>query len=178
MSSFGRRFIDRKLPLPDPKCLPNSDKVVQHYLVGDQAFPLMPNLLRPYPGLNLTQERQTFNYRLSRARQTIENSFGILVARWRVLLNTLYMLPKNAEKVVLACVALHNFLRSSIISQDTYVPANFVDREVQGNLIHGTWRNEIRSLPSIQPSSTHHIYGGVSATELRNTMCTYLHQQN
>lgn len=162
--------------MPSPKCLPESETIVQHYLVGDQAFPLMTNLLRPYPGLNLTQDKQNFNHILSRARQTIENSFGILVSRWRVLLNTLHMFPKNAEKVVLACVALHNFLRSSIISQNAYVPPNYVDHEVEGKLIEGTWRNEVRDLPSILPSSTQHVYGGVNATELRNTMCTYLHE--
>ena len=63
--------------------LPHSDKILQHVLLGDEAFPLKTNIMRPYPGRRggneVTPER-VYNYRLSRVRRVIENAFGIFVA--------------------------------------------------------------------------------------------------
>ena len=54
--------------------------------IGDAAFPLKTWMMRPIPESADTQHSEkVYNYRLRRARRTIENAFGIVVARWRVL---------------------------------------------------------------------------------------------
>ncbi|XP_064465339.1 uncharacterized protein LOC135376804, partial [Ornithodoros turicata] len=84
---------------------------MSYFIVGDEAFPLKPYMMRPYPKRGMLQYRhKAFNYRLSRARRLIENSFGILAARWRILRRPFQASVKNANRIVQACVALHNFL--------------------------------------------------------------------
>ncbi|KAL3183883.1 hypothetical protein MRX96_033397 [Rhipicephalus microplus] len=62
-----------------------------YFFLGDEAFPLKEYVMRPYARRTLHEdddksyERRVFNYRMSRARRTIENTFGNLARRWRVL---------------------------------------------------------------------------------------------
>lgn len=47
-SSLGRMFYSGKL-LPPPSQLPHSDLALPNIFVGDDAFRLHPNMLKPYP---------------------------------------------------------------------------------------------------------------------------------
>jgi len=136
--------LTNKLPLPpDAPLSEGSQQPFPHFFVGDAAFPLRVNLMRPYPGVNLDRTRRIFNYRLSRARRVIENSFGILTARWRVLLNTLEFSPENCESIVLACIILHNFIMLNDHAR-RYCPEDYVDRDGPENVIReGAWRTDV-----------------------------------
>lgn len=57
--------------------LPDNQTMAPYVFVGDEAFPLKPYLLRPYPGRAVdSQQKRIYNYRLSRARRVVENAFG------------------------------------------------------------------------------------------------------
>ena len=82
-SAFGQALEHREWDLPPPKPLPNwrAGGVFLHVFVGDEAFSLKANLMRPYPRAKvgiMERIKQIFNYRLSRARRIVENAFGIL----------------------------------------------------------------------------------------------------
>lgn len=106
-----KKGIDRNLlDFPEDCNLPGSEIKVPYVIVADDAFPLSKRLLKPYPFRGLSIEKRIFNYRLSRARQTVENAFGILTNRFRILQGTINLGPEKAEIITLTCCILHNFL--------------------------------------------------------------------
>lgn len=141
LSKMGRRLSKGSLNLPPPSQLPESTTVAPYVFVGDEAFQLRPDFLRPYPGRYLEDDRRIFNYRLSRARRCVENAFGILAARWRVFRRTIDLLPENVMAVTLAACVLHNFLRNDVL----YIPQNYADSvDRSGNIVEGHWRQRVQ----------------------------------
>lgn len=80
-STFGQKLESHTLSLPNPVALPGMQTSAPFVFVGDEAFPLRTNMMRPFPRKDLGQPEAVFNYRLSRVRRIIENSLGILAAR-------------------------------------------------------------------------------------------------
>ena len=150
---------------------------IPYFLLGDEAFALDANLMKPYPYRSANGDEKVFNYRLSRARRIVENAFGILSSRFRILLRTLELDVENSMEVVRACLALHNYL---ITKKDkAYVTSGFMDSEnSNGNVVPGLWRNlidnqEICTLTSNQserPSS-------LNARDIRNTLKEYFYDE-
>lgn len=81
-------------------------------LAGDPAYPLLSWLLKGYTGA-LTPEEESFNTYLSSARICVENAFGRLKARWRVLLKRADIDYKFMPSVAHSCVILHNINETS-----------------------------------------------------------------
>ncbi|XP_037503134.2 LOW QUALITY PROTEIN: putative nuclease HARBI1 [Rhipicephalus sanguineus] len=129
-SPIGERLHEGELSLPRAATLPRSGRVCPHVFVGDEAFQLRPDFMRPLPGSRTAPEEVIYNYRLSRARRCVENAFGILVSRWRIYERRINMKPQNVETIVKATCVLHIFLSSNAAS--TYCPPGFAD--FQGHL--------------------------------------------
>ncbi|GFQ97232.1 DDE Tnp4 domain-containing protein [Trichonephila clavata] len=83
-SIFGQSLEKGTLDLPCPVEIPGTTKMLPFLFIGDEAFPLKSNLMRPYPGVALSKDKAIFNYRLSRARRCVENAFGIMASRFRI----------------------------------------------------------------------------------------------
>eukprot|EP00102_Acyrthosiphon_pisum_P017929 XP_008189523.1 PREDICTED: uncharacterized protein LOC103311623 [Acyrthosiphon pisum] len=101
-----------QLQIPDPVSLPLTENNLQPFVfVADEAFGLHTNLLRPYPGRGLNNTRRIFNYRLSRARRTVECAFDVLANEWNVLHTTILVEPDFCDHIIKSCCVLHNFVR-------------------------------------------------------------------
>ena len=111
-SKLKRRIENGTLGLPPPEPLGPAGTNLHYFLLGDDAFALMPWLVKPYSRLQLTREERIANYSIARGRRVVENSFGILVKRFRELLTTMEQRSKVVRDIVLTCVVLHNMLRS------------------------------------------------------------------
>ena len=171
--SAFRKVLEKKKNFPQPAYLPNTQMILPHVLVGDEAFPMREDLMRPYPGRNLTEDKNIFNYRLSRARRVIENTFGILVARWRIFRGPIICKPENVIAVVKATICQHNFMRRSDVGRQPiqrYCPPGFVDYDNgDSNIIEGAWRGQISEGAPLQPVSrigtNNHGVGAMSVRE-------------
>lgn len=113
-----------------------------------------------------TRREKIFNYRLSRARRIVENAFGILATRFRVLLTTIDMSPKKVDSIILAACSLHNWLRKT---SDMYITQRCVDFEdiQQGVVIPGAWRTQMQTaLQNLPPRRNR---ASQQAEAIRNT---------
>ena len=65
-SEIAKALANGTLDIPDGKFeLPNSNVKTTYYFVGDAAFGISENMMRPYPGKHLPNAERIFNYRLS-----------------------------------------------------------------------------------------------------------------
>ncbi|KAJ4932852.1 hypothetical protein JOQ06_029692 [Pogonophryne albipinna] len=125
--------------LPEEKSLPGDDVPVPYYIVGDNAFGINKSLMNPFLIRNMEHHDRIFNYRLSRARRVVENAFGILAHKFRVLLRTMNQRPGTCRKIITTCVILHNLIRLRYPATHN----NMMDLEEQNlNVIPGAWRND------------------------------------
>jgi len=107
----------------------------------------------------------------------VENSFGVMCARFICIARTLYADPDNAQKIVLACVALHNYLLQK--TPEVYTPPGFTDSfSEDGELIEGAWRAAITKTQAEDPIPKLTFAAQGRATDLakriRNQVCDYV----
>lgn len=61
----------------------------------------------------------------------IERSFGMLKMKWRILLSLPSFSLQKQSKIIVACMALHNFIRDSAIHDHDF--DHFVSRTKVGD---------------------------------------------
>lgn len=98
----------------------------------------------------------------------VENGFGILANRWRVLHTPLGVTPDRARQIVLACITLHNLLRKRY---PQLVRGEVDEFDDEGNVVvRGQWREGLILTPG------HNLVGNRIQREAkmqRNYLCDY-----
>ena len=175
-TEFYQALEASKLNIPDPKPLPVNELMssedwnptTPHYFVGDDAFSLTPNIMKPYPKRGLTEEQRIFNYRLSRARRVSENAFGVLSARFRVFHTTLCVKPENAISIVHATLALHNFL---IRKCPIYTTSGSQDINTDNGQVNAEERADVSNFQNVVLLGRNHSR---TATQVRDCLSAYV----
>ncbi|XP_039763959.1 protein ALP1-like [Pararge aegeria] len=147
-------IMTRKLPIPVPKPLPGSQNETPFVFVGDEAFSISNNVMRPYSGKHLSVQQRVYNYRLSRARRYVECAFGILVNKWRIFHRSMNVQYEFATDIIKACCVMHNFVlnRDGVQATDDII---FDDSDLQ--MLHLPTANENNLSPHL----------------IRNDFCNY-----
>ena len=130
--------------------------------------------MKPYTHRTAMGDGKVFNYRHYRARRIVENAFGVLSARFRVLLRTLELDVENSLQAVRACLVLHNFLLTK--KDGAHNPPGFLDMEDEhGNVRPGSWRNLLgdSSVGSNSTLSPNIRSSTVRAKEIREILKEY-----
>jgi hypothetical protein len=79
------------------------------YIMGDAAYVNSEHLLTPFPGKNLDEREDSFNFFQSQLRIRVEMAFAQLVGRWGIFWRPLRIPLRDQPILILATMKLHNF---------------------------------------------------------------------
>jgi len=84
---------------------------IREYIAGDSCYPLLPWLMTPYEGKNLSVPMLNFNARQKAAGLLGTNALTRLKGSWRILHKVMWRPDKNKlPSIILVCCLLHNIL--------------------------------------------------------------------
>lgn len=160
------------LHIPQPTYLDNMDNIDFPYvLMGDEAFPLSTYMMRPYPRSGqLNISRKIFNYRLSRARRSVECTFGIFVSKWRIYRQPIVANTATAVKAIQATVVLHNY----IINKELDLPL----AERRYCIMQEEERNFLVTSKGLTAASNRNVSRQSAAMKIRDNFAHYFEHVN
>ena len=157
-SSIGKAFKMNKLNIPTPEKIINTNIEMPFYFVGDEA--LQKNLMCPFPRRQLDLPKRIFNYRLSRARRTVECSFGILVKKFAQFQKSMETGLEITEIIIKSACVLHNFIRKEPNEAGRMLEKLFLENDQESHELH-----------SIVPTNAHR--STLEAMRIREKLMNY-----
>ena len=102
-------------------------------ILGDPAYPLLPRVMKEFPGGGNTVKEQFFGYRLSSARMVIECAFGRSKGTFGALRRDMDINIDDLPHVIYACFVLHNFceINKELFGQECVDSGMKYERESQ-----------------------------------------------
>ncbi|KAL1819337.1 hypothetical protein ACET3Z_014206 [Daucus carota] len=82
---------------------------LREYIVGDAGFPLLPWLLTPYRGRNLSEHKASFNRRHTATHSVAQKALSRLKETWKIIGGEMWRPDKDRlPRIILVCCLLHN----------------------------------------------------------------------
>ncbi|XP_059315194.1 protein ALP1-like [Lycium ferocissimum] len=100
----GERLNGNKINLSE-------EAEVREYIVGDSGFPLLPWLLTPYQGKELSESKAEFNKRHFATRIVAQRALSRLKEVWKMIHGMMWRPDKHKlPRFILVCCILHNII--------------------------------------------------------------------
>ena len=110
-TNLRHKIEDGSISFPDSESLGIGGPKVNFFFLWDNAFPLKLWLMMPYSSHTMDLKEMVFNYRIRQGKIVLENAFGMLTSRFRIFQSPLQQELPVVNRVVMACLVLHNLLR-------------------------------------------------------------------
>ena len=112
-------------------------------------------------GRRITSKKELYNYRHSSLQMVIEQSFGVLKARFPILNLMPNFKPIRQRYVIIVCCALHNFIRMKNWSDELFRTIGESDGE--GSATNGEGGGDVRA--STSSATQRHVLEMSSASK-------------
>lgn len=149
--------------------IPESNLLAPFVIVGDQAFALLNNLMRPFPENQSigNPSKEEFNYRLSRARRVSENAFGISMHLFPIFSRPFDIrCEETRNNLIISSCLLHNLIRDE---SEEYFMSHGTDTNMTNSSQEQSQNDTINS-DTNENFDTEQLS---SAIEARNTFVQY-----
>lgn len=100
----GERLNGKRLEL-------NDRSEIGEYIIGDSGYPLLPYLVTPYDGKELSTSKAEFNKRHKETQLVVQRALTMLKERWRIIQGVMWRPDKHRlPRIILVCCLLHNII--------------------------------------------------------------------
>lgn len=162
-SDINQMFKNKQIPMVMKELLPGEDKVPP-VILGDPAYPLLPNVMKEHACCTKNEE-VVFNEMLRSGRNQIECAFGRLKARWRILTRPMDIKLDDLPIVIYACFVLHNYCEMR--SNNNHMNDDIVQGQIQ-------WEQHMQNCHHHSVIDILYTYNSAQGTYVRQIITSYL----